>query len=544
MTNNNSKSKNAVSKTSKNSDNTITEDISAEHNSNIKDSIDQIEKDFEKLDAPLEYEDGVVVSVIDDVISAYGLKNAFIEEKVKIISSKDITMEVGLGMIMNLEENKVGIVLIRGSANEGDQVIRTEERLKIKVGAQILGRVLNGLGEPIDELGEIGGETEEVLVEKPATGIIERKSVQEPLYTGIKVIDTLIPIGRGQRELIIGDKQTGKSAIAVDTILNQKNNKDGSVYCIYVFIGQRQDEATRLYAKLKAQGAMKYSVIVSASASDSSMIQYLAPYVGTAIGEYFMNKGQHALIIYDDLSKHAIAYREISLLLKRPPSREAYPGDIFYIHSKLLERSAKLSDEHGGGSLTALPIVETKAGDVSGYIPTNVISITDGQIFLDVDLYNRNIKPAINIGLSVSRIGSSAQTPIVKQLIGMLKIKLASYNEMAEFSQFGSDLDPATQELLNNGKKIIHTVCQKEGNPIKIEYQIILIFMAINKYLDQLSEQQISEIENYIIKYFEYETNHPEFFKTMLKGLKLSNNELEELHQFNKKLVQEFLNQA
>lgn len=481
-----------------------------------------------------QYEEGIVTSSVDGIILVFGLENAFIEEKIKILSKNDRTKVIATGMVMSLDEGVVGIVLINGYAEEMDYAIRTKERFTIKVGKGVLGRVLNGQGKPIDGLGDLSGDLEISHIEKNAASIIDRKSVCEPLYTGIKIIDALIPIGKGQRELIIGDRQSGKSSIAVDAILNQKNNKEKPVYCIYVFIGQRQDEVKRLHTKLLENNCMQYTTIISASSSCSAMSQFLAPYVGTAIGEYFMYNGDDALIIYDDLTKHAASYREISLLLKRPPGREAYPGDIFYIHSKLLERAAKLSDKMGGGSLTALPIVETKAGDISGYISTNIISITDGQIILDMELFNKGIKPAINIGLSVSRVGSSAQTKAMSQIAGSVKVRLAQYYEVAKFAQFGSDLDIETQNLLNTGKKIIYSICQKQNSPLKAESQILILFIAIEKYIDQYSENQINIIQEKLLKHFEYCEEYPDFYMKLVSGAKLNKEELTNMHNFIK----------
>ncbi|MFO1129923.1 MAG: F0F1 ATP synthase subunit alpha [Rickettsiales bacterium] len=483
------------------------------------------------------YEEGIVTSSVDGIVLVFGLQNAFIGEKIEIIANKDRTNVIAIGIVMNLDEASVSIVLINGKAEEGDYAIKTNKKFTVKIGKGILGRVLNGQGDPIDGLGEIKGELIDTNIEQNAAGIIDRQSVCEPLYTGIKIIDALIPIGKGQRELIIGDRQTGKSTIAIDTVLNQKNNKNKPVYCIYVFIGQRQDEVKRLHAKLIESGSMAYTTIISASSSESAMSQFLAPYVGTAIGEYFMYNGDDALIIYDDLSKHAASYREISLLLKRPPGREAYPGDVFYIHSKLLERAAKLSDKMGGGSLTALPIIETKGGDVSGYISTNVISITDGQIILDMDLFNKGIKPAINIGLSVSRVGSSAQTKTMAQIAGSVKVSLAQYYEIAQFAQFGSDLDEQTQNLLNNGRKIVYSICQKQNSPIKAEYQILILFLAIQKYLDKYTENEIDKIQSKLFQYFEYCETYPNFYEKILSGKKLDKDQLESMHIFMKNFL-------
>jgi F-type H+-transporting ATPase subunit alpha len=414
-------------------------------------------------------ETGTVLSAGDGIARVYGLANALAGELVEF--------EGGLaGMVLNLEEDNVGIAVMGEShgISEGDVVRRTGRIIDVPVGDALLGRVLDALGNPIDGKGPIEA-AERRLVEIKAPGIVVRKSVHESLATGIKAIDAMVPIGRGQRELIIGDRQTGKTAIAIDTIINQKNT---DVFCVYVAIGQKQSTVAQVVDKLNQYGAMDYTIVVAATASDPAPLQYLAPYAGCSMAEHFLHSGRHALIVYDDLSKQAVAYRQLSLLLRRPPGREAYPGDIFYCHSRLLERACKLSDKEGGGSLTALPIIETQAGDVSAYIPTNVISITDGQIFLETDLFNSGVRPAINVGLSVSRVGGSAQTKATKSVAGQLKLNLAQYREMAAFAQFGSDLDKATQEQLANGERQTEMLKQPQYAPLAMEEQVVIIYAS------------------------------------------------------------------
>ena len=450
---------------------------------------------------------GRVVSVGDGIARVYGLSNVEMGELV--IFENDIQ-----GMVLNLEEDHVGIVIFSedGSVSEGGQVKRANKIVDVPVGKELLGRVVDGLGNPIDGLGPI--ETEKrSRVELKAPGIISRKSVSEPMFTGIKAIDALIPIGRGQRELIIGDRQTGKSAIALDAMLNQKkshqsDDENKKLYCIYVAIGQKRSSVAQLVQTLKEEGAMEYSIVVAATSSDPAPLQYLAPYVGCAMGEYFRDNGMHALITYDDLSKHAVAYRQMSLLLRRPPGREAFPGDVFYLHSRLLERSAKLNDELGGGSLTALPIVETQAGDVSAYIPTNVISITDGQIFLETDLFYKGIRPAVNVGLSVSRVGSAAQIKAMKQVAGKIKLDLAQYREMAAFSQFASDLDVSTKKLLDRGERLTELLKQDQYSPLTISQQVISIFAGVRGYLDSIKVNQIKNFEKDLLNIMEANYSH------------------------------------
>ena len=443
---------------------------------------------------------GYVLTVGDGIARIYGLDNAKSGEWVDIISSQ--TGTVVKGIVTNLETDNVGVILIGNDSfvKEGDTVKRTNKIVNINVGIGLLGRVVNALGQPIDSNLPIEGELVPYNMENPAPGIRDRKTISEPLFTGIRIIDALFPIGRGQRELIIGDRQTGKSAIAVDTIINQKKYNDNAdekdkVYCIYVAIGQKRSTVARLVKTLDDNGAMPYTIVVAATASDTVAMQYIAPYTACAMGEYFRDNGMHALIVYDDLSKHAVAYRQISLLLRRPPGREAYPGDIFYLHSRLLERAAKLSDEKGGGSLTALPLVETQAGDVAAYIPTNVISITDGQLFLETDLFYKGIRPAINIGVSVSRVGSAAQTKAMKSVSSDIKIQMAQYNELASFSQFGSDIDVSTRETLNNGEKLLEILKQKQYSTLKNAEHVVVLYVAMNGYLKDIPVSKVKSFE-------------------------------------------------
>ncbi|GMU05223.1 F0F1 ATP synthase subunit alpha [Corallococcus caeni] len=417
-------------------------------------------------------ETGTVLSVGDGIARVYGLEGALAGELVEFSNAVQ-------GLVLNLEEDNVGVAIMGDfkDIREGDVVKRTGQIASVPVGKGLLGRVVNALGQPVDGKGPIEA-TEHRRLEVKAPGIVKRKSVHEPLQTGIKALDALVPVGRGQRELIIGDRQTGKTAVAVDAIINQKGL---GVYCVYVAIGQKQSTVAQVVEKLNKYGAMEYTTVVAANASDPAPMQYFAPYAGVAIGEYFRDNKMHGLIVYDDLSKQAVAYRQLSLLLRRPPGREAYPGDVFYIHSRLLERAAKLSDEEGAGSLTALPIIETQAGDVSAYIPTNVISITDGQIFLETDLFFSGVRPAINVGLSVSRVGSAAQIKAMKQVAGSMKLELAQYRELAAFAQFGSDLDKATQETLARGARMVELLKQGQYEPLSVERQVIQIYAATNK---------------------------------------------------------------
>ena len=451
---------------------------------------------------------GQVLSVGDGIARVYGLDNVQAGEMVEFSAGIK-------GMALNLERDNVGVVIFGDdrSIKEGDVVKRTGAIVDTPVGKSLLGRVVDALGNPIDGKGDLDKKLERKRVDVKAPGIIPRKSVNQPMQTGLKAIDSLIPIGRGQRELIIGDRQTGKTAVAIDTIINQKEiNKSGEekdkLYCIYVAIGQKRSTVAQIVKTLEDAGAMEYTTIVAATASDPAPLQFLAPYTGCTMGEYFRDNGMHALIVYDDLSKQAVAYRQMSLLLRRPPGREAYPGDVFYLHSRLLERAAKLNDNEGGGSLTALPIIETQAGDVSAYIPTNVISITDGQIFLETELFNQGIRPAVNVGLSVSRVGSAAQTKAMKKVAGSIKLELAQYREMAAFAQFGSDLDASTQKLLNRGSKLTELLKQDQFSPMPVAQQVIAVFSGVRGFLDDVNLKDIKEIEKRI--YEEVKSNSPE----------------------------------
>jgi F-type H+-transporting ATPase subunit alpha len=439
-------------------------------------------------------ETGRVLSIGDGIARVYGLKNIQAEEMVEFSSGLK-------GMALNLEPDNVGVVVFGNDKliKEGDIVKRTGAIVDVPVGNEILGRVVDALGNPIDGKGPIGCK-ERYRVGLKAPGIIPRQSVKEPMQTGIKAVDSLVPIGRGQRELIIGDRQTGKTAVAIDTIINQKRFNDAGdakkkLFCIYVAVGQKRSTVAQIVKRLTDADAMKYSIVVSATASDAAPLQYLAPYSGVAMGEYFRDNGMHAVIIFDDLSKQAVAYRQMSLLLRRPPGREAYPGDVFYLHSRLLERAAKMSDAMGGGSLTALPVIETQAGDVSAYIPTNVISITDGQIFLETELFYKGIRPAINVGLSVSRVGSAAQTKSMKQVAGSMKLELAQYREVAAFAQFGSDLDAATQQLLSRGVRLTELLKQGQYVPMPIEEQVAVIYCGVRGFLDKVDPAKITDFE-------------------------------------------------
>ncbi|NDB83168.1 MAG: F0F1 ATP synthase subunit alpha [Alphaproteobacteria bacterium] len=459
-----------------------------------------IQKEIADLDFKATLDEvGEVIAVRDGTATIFGLENVQIGEIV--IFSSNVQ-----GLVMNLERDSVGVVIMGDDSNvkQGDIVKRTKEILQVGIGPEYLGRVVDSLGNPIDGKGDIKTESKRI-VEFKAPGITSRKSVHEPVQTGIKAIDALIPIGRGQRELIIGDRQTGKTSIAIDAIINQKyahensDNENDKIYCIYVAIGQKQSTIARIVKQLEEAGALKYTIIVSASVSDAATLQFIAPYVGCTIGEYFRDNGKHALIIYDDLSKHAVAYRQMSLLLRRPPGREAFPGDVFFIHSRLLERAAKMSDKEGGGSLTALPIIETQAGDVSAYIPTNVISITDGQIFLESDLFYKGIRPAVNVGLSVSRVGSAAQIKAMKQVAGSIKLELAQYREMESFSQFGSDLDESTRKLLTRGERLVELLKQPQSKPYNVTDQVILIFAGVKGYLDKIKSSDVARFEESLL---------------------------------------------
>jgi F-type H+-transporting ATPase subunit alpha len=456
---------------------------------------------------------GQVLSVGDGIARVHGLDNVQAGEMVEFSTGIK-------GMALNLESDNVGVVIFGDdrSIKEGDVVKRTGAIVDVPVGKKLLGRVVDALGNPIDGKGELDKKLKKRRVEVKAPGIIPRQSVNQPMQTGLKALDTLIPIGRGQRELIIGDRQTGKTAIAIDTIINQKEiNKSGEeknkLYCIYVAIGQKRSTVAQIVKTLEEAGAMEYTSIVSATASDPAPLQFLAPYTGCTLGEYFRDNGMHALIIYDDLSKQAVAYRQMSLLLRRPPGREAYPGDVFYLHSRLLERAAKLNNDKGGGSLTALPIIETQAGDVSAYIPTNVISITDGQIFLETELFNQGIRPAVNVGLSVSRVGSAAQTKAMKKVAGSIKLELAQYREMAAFAQFGSDLDATTQKLLNRGSKLTELLKQDQYSPMTVAQQVIAVFSGVRGFLDKVELSEIKGLEKQI--YEKVKSSNPEIIDSI-----------------------------
>jgi proton translocating ATP synthase F1 alpha subunit len=457
---------------------------------------------------------GTVLSVKDGVVQIFGLKSVKAGEMVEFVSTKI------KAMALNLEKNSIGVVVFGDdvSIREGDKVRSTGELISVNVGDGMLGRVVNALGIPIDGKGALNPQPKNITrIERKAPGIITRKSVHEPLQTGIKAIDCLLPIGRGQRELIIGDRQTGKSTIAIDTILNQKSNNQNGIdmHCIYVGIGQKRSTILKFMDTLEQNNALNYTIIVAATASEAAPLQYLAPYTGCAIGEYYRDNGKHALIIYDDLNKHAVAYRQMSLLLRRPPGREAFPGDIFYIHSRLLERSAKLDLPFGGGSLTALPIVETQAGDVSGYIPTNIISITDGQIFLEKELFYKGIRPAINVGLSVSRVGSAAQLPVMKRIAGSMKLELAQYREIAVFSQFDTDIDESTKQLLKRGALLTELLKQPQNAPLSIDKEIAIIFAGVRGYLDKIDLSDISQYEIKLLNFIQ----SSELFNPYIKSL-------------------------
>ena len=464
-----------------------------------------IKEQIERYSSQLDVSDvGTVIQVADGIARVHGLENAMQGELLQFPG--DV-----YGMVLNLEEDNVGVVLLGNSRNisEGDTVKTTGRVVEVPVGDALLGRVVNALGQPIDGKGPV--QTSKYRkIERVASGVITRKSVDTPLQTGIKAIDSMIPIGKGQRELIIGDRQTGKTAIAIDTILNQKG-KD--VICIYVAIGQKQSTVAHIVNTLETMGALDYSIVVAATASESAPLQYLAPYAGCSIGEYFMHQGKDVLIIYDDLSKHAVAYRTMSLLLRRPPGREAYPGDVFYIHSRLLERAARLSDELGGGSLTALPIIETLAGDVTAYIPTNVISITDGQIFLETGLFLAGQRPAVNAGISVSRVGGNAQIKAMKQVSGTLRLELAQFRELEAFTQFGSDLDSDSKRRLEKGKRIVEVLKQDQYNPMDVEKEILILYAVVN---DFLSDIDVSDIRKFEAEFLEYADTH---YRDLLKEI-------------------------
>ena len=473
---------------------------------------------------------GQVLSVGDGIARIFGLDNVEAGEMVEF-------SEGTKGMALNLENDNVGVVIFGDDSKikEGDIVKRTGKIVDVAVGKSLLGRVVDGLGNPIDGKGPIDPKSERRRVDVKAPGIIARKSVHEPMQTGLKAIDSLIPIGRGQRELIIGDRQTGKTAIAIDTIINQKeinksDDESKKLYCIYVAIGQKRSTVAQIVKTLEESGALEYTIVVAATASDPAPLQFLAPYIGCTMGEYFRDNGMHGLIVYDDLSKQAVAYRQMSLLLRRPPGREAFPGDVFYLHSRLLERAAKLSEDQGGGSLTALPIIETQASDVSAYIPTNVISITDGQIFLETELFFKGVRPAVNVGISVSRVGSSAQIKAMKQVAGSIKLELAQYREMAAFAQFGSDLDASTQQLLNRGAKLTELLKQGQYSPLKVEEQVISIFCGVRGYLDNVETSKIKGFESGLLS--QIKSDSPDILENINKTGKLDESNETKLKSF------------
>ncbi len=503
----------------------------AEISSVIKDQIANFET---KADVA---EVGTVLSVGDGIARVYGLDQVQAGEMVEFPGGIK-------GMALNLEMDNVGVSIFGDDTGikEGDTVKRTGEIVDVPVGKELLGRVVDGLGNPIDGKGPIQS-SEKRRIELKAPGIIPRQSVSEPMQTGIKALDALVPVGRGQRELIIGDRQTGKTAVAIDTILNQKSvnqsdNEKEKLYCIYVAIGQKRSTVAQIVKTLEDNGAMEYTIVVSATASEPAPLQFLSAYTGCTMGEYFRDNGMHALIVYDDLSKQAVAYRQMSLLLRRPPGREAYPGDVFYIHSRLLERAAKMSDEHGGGSLTALPIIETQAGDLSAYIPTNVISITDGQIFLETNLFFAGIRPAINVGLSVSRVGSAAQTKAMKKIAGPVKLELAQYREMAAFAQFASDLDASTKQLLDRGARLVEILKQGQYSPLTVSEQVVSIYAGVRGYLDKVSVGDVVKFEAEVLN--EIRTKHTDLLDAIANEKELSKENDDKLKSILDNLVGKF----
>ena len=505
----------------------------AEISSVIKDQISNFET---KADVA---EVGTVLSVGDGIARVYGLDQVQAGEMVEFPGGVK-------GMALNLEMDNVGVSIFGDDTGikEGDTVKRTGEIVDVPVGKELLGRVVDGLGNPIDGKGPINSKDRR-RIELKAPGIIPRQSVSEPMQTGIKALDALVPIGRGQRELIIGDRQTGKTAVAIDTILNQKtvnesNNEKEKLYCIYVAIGQKRSTVAQIVKTLEDNGAMEYTIVVSATASEPAPLQFLSAYTGCTMGEFFRDNGMHALIVYDDLSKQAVAYRQMSLLLRRPPGREAYPGDVFYIHSRLLERAAKMSDEHGGGSLTALPVIETQAGDLSAYIPTNVISITDGQIFLETNLFFAGIRPAINVGLSVSRVGSAAQTKAMKKIAGPVKLELAQYREMAAFAQFASDLDASTKQLLDRGARLVEILKQGQYSPLTVPEQVVSIYAGVRGYLDKIDVNDVVRFESEVMS--EVRTNHSDLLESLANEKELSKENDEKLKSILDGFVDKFLN--
>jgi F-type H+-transporting ATPase subunit alpha len=485
-----------------------------------------IKERIENYDLKVDVEEvGKVIYSADGIAKVYGLTNVMAGEMVEFETGEK-------GLVFNLEADNVGVVVLGNGTDitEGSSVKRLGKLISVPVGEALIGRVVNAIGEPIDGKGPVEA-TEYRYVEEKAPGIMARKSVHEPLQTGLKAIDALVPIGRGQRELIIGDRQTGKTTVALDTILNQKNE---DVICIYVAIGQKQSTVANIVRILEEHGAMDYTIVVNASASEAASLKFLAPYAGVTMGEYFRDNGRHALIVYDDLSKHADAYREMSLLLRRPPGREAYPGDVFYLHSRLLERAAKLNDELGAGSLTALPIIETKGGDVAAYIPTNVISITDGQIFLETNLFNKGIRPAINVGLSVSRVGGAAQIKAMKQVAGNLRLDLAQFRELEAFSQFASDLDEASRKQLERGERLVEILKQPAYSPLPVEKQVVVIYAGTRGYLDDIDTKSIRRFEDELYPFIE--TKYPQIFESIRTNKKLD----DETEELLKKALEEF----
>ncbi len=503
----------------------------AEISSVIKDQIANFET---KADVA---EVGTVLSVGDGIARVYGLDQVQAGEMVEFPGGIK-------GMALNLEMDNVGVSIFGDDTGikEGDTVKRTGEIVDVPVGKELLGRAVDGLGNPIDGKGPIQS-SEKRRIELKAPGIIPRQSVSEPMQTGIKALDALVPVGRGQRELIIGDRQTGKTAVAIDTILNQKsvnqsNNEKEKLYCIYVAIGQKRSTVAQIVKTLEDNGAMEYTIVVSATASEPAPLQFLSAYTGCTMGEYFRDNGMHALIVYDDLSKQAVAYRQMSLLLRRPPGREAYPGDVFYIHSRLLERAAKMSDEHGGGSLTALPIIETQAGDLSAYIPTNVISITDGQIFLETNLFFAGIRPAINVGLSVSRVGSAAQTKAMKKIAGPVKLELAQYREMAAFAQFASDLDASTKQLLDRGARLVEILKQGQYSPLTVSEQVVSIYAGVRGYLDKVAVNDVVSFETEVLN--EMRSSHADLLEAIANEKELSKENDDKLKSILDNIVEKF----
>ena len=494
---------------------------------------DLLKKQLEKYNNDIDVaEVGEIIEVGDGVARASGLENVMSSELVEL--PNDV-----FGMALNLEQDNVGLVLFGDTTKvkEGDIAKRTGKVVEVPVGKEMLGRVVNPLGQPLDGKGPINS-SESLPVERKALGVMARSPVNEPLQTGIKAIDSMVPIGRGQRELIIGDRQTGKTAVAIDAIINQKNtqNSDSPVFCVYVAIGQKASTVASLVSELEQQGAMEYTVVVAANASDPAPMQYIAPYAGCAMGEFFRDNGQHALIVYDDLSKQAVAYRQMSLVLRRPPGREAFPGDVFYLHSRLLERASKLSEDLGSGSLTALPIIETQEGDVSAYIPTNVISITDGQIYLETNLFNSGIRPAIDVGLSVSRVGGNAQIKAMKKVAGTLRLDLAQYRELEAFAKFGSDLDKATLAQLTRGERMVEILKQNQYVPMTVERQIAIIFAASKGHLDDIEIEKVSEFESNLFDYLEANASD------QLSSIKESGDLSDDTSKALDKLISDFKN--